>query len=333
MTFSHDCWYMLGGAHEFTSNELLARRVAGLPVVAYRNTDGNAVAMEDRCCHRHAPLSRGVLEPDGLRCGYHGLKFGHDGQCIDVPGQERIPNTLKVRTYPTCEHKDMVFVWLGDEGALQDVDLPDFYWHDSDEWCRRPMLTHVEANYQLIVDNVLDFSHLAWLHDNSFGTPSASSAKGKVTRDGDDVRISYFYESTPITPFHQKLTGYVGEVDREHTINWRYPGIVWVSNRYWEAGKSDQRPIFDVRSTHFLTPETDTSTHYFWTHANRADCGSDEQMDFTYELVTHAFQGEDLPMIEAQQANIDTESRMRSVYWDEAPALARQITARKLEAN
>ena len=333
MKFGRNCWYMLGWAHELTSEQLLARQIAGLPVVAYRSPEGSAVAMEDRCCHRHAPLSRGKLEQDGLRCGYHGLKFGHDGRCIDLPGQDRIPDSLKVVTYPAFEYKDMVFVWLGDPNAVQDADLPDFYWHGSDDWCGRPRLTHVEANYQLIVDNVLDFSHLAWLHSASFGTPSASSAKGKVTRDGDDIRLRYLYESTPITPFHQKLTGYSGDVDREHTINWRFPGIVWVSNRYWEAGKMDQRPIFDVRSTHFLTPETATTTHYFWTHANHADCGSDEQMDLTYDVVTHAFQGEDLPMIEAQQMNIDTESRMRAVYWDEAPALARQITARKLEAN
>ncbi len=56
-------------------------------------------------------------------------------------------------------------------------------------------------------------------------------------------------------------------------------------------------------------------------------------MDLTYEVVTHAFQGEDLPMIEAQQTNIDPETRMRAVYWDEAPALARQITARNIEAG
>jgi phenylpropionate dioxygenase-like ring-hydroxylating dioxygenase large terminal subunit len=333
MPFARNCWYMFGWTHEFTPDELLARRVAGLAVVAYRNRNGEVIAFEDRCCHRHAPLSRGALEGDGLRCGYHGLKFGDDGRCIDIPGQDRIPETLRVRKYPTYEHKDMVFVWLGNQDAIEDAELPDFYWHDSDDWCGRPRLTHAKANYELIVDNILDFSHLAWLHGDSFGTPSASSAKGQVTRDGDDIRLRYIYEATPITPFHQKLTGYEGKVDREHVISWRYPGIVWVENRYWAAGNRDARPIFEVRSTHFLTPETESTTNYFWTHANRADCGSDEQMDLTYEVVTHAFQGEDLPMIEAQQTNIDPETRMRAVYWDEAPALARQITARNIEAG
>lgn len=322
---------MFGWSHEFQSDSLLARRVADCPVVAYRSEAGKVVAMEDRCCHRHAPLSRGVLESDGLRCGYHGLKFGNDGRCVDVPGQERIPDTLRVRAYPVLEHKDMVFVWLGDPARAGAANLPDYYWHQSDDWCMRPSHVHVKANYQLIIDNVLDFSHLAWLHGDSFGTPNAASARGAVARVGDDIRLRYVYEDTAITPFHQTLTEHTGRVDREHVISWRAPSMVWVSARFWPAGRRDEKPIFEVRSTHFLTPETETTTNYFWTHANRADFGSEEQMDFTYGVVANAFAVEDRPMIEAQQANLDPDARMRSVYWDEAPALARSITARRLQ--
>ena len=89
MPFARNCWYMFGWTHEFTPDELLARRVAGLAVVAYRNRNGEVIAFEDRCCHRHAPLSRGALEGDGLRCGYHGLKFGDDGLAARAPDLPR----------------------------------------------------------------------------------------------------------------------------------------------------------------------------------------------------------------------------------------------------
>lgn len=331
--FPRNCWYGVGWAHELTADNLLARQIAGEKVVAFRTAEGKACVMQDRCCHRHAPLSRGTLEPDGLRCGYHGMKFGADGRCIDVPGQDRIPETFRVKSYAVAEHKDFVFVWLGDPALADPSTLPDFYWHGSDDWVMRPGHIYVKANYQLIIDNVLDFSHIAWLHGPSFGTASAASAKGEVTGKDGGVELRYFYPNTPIRAFHTRLVGFEGPVDREHIINWRAPGFVYTSAKFWPAGHSDERPMIDFRTSHFLTPETESTTNYFWTHANRSDLASDEQMDLTYDVVTRAFSEEDRPMIEAQQTNICPEERMRGVYWDEAPTIARQEIDRLLAAE
>ena len=287
--FPRNCWYGLGWAHELTTEKLLARQIAGEKLIAFRTADGQVSVMQDRCCHRHAPLSRGILESDGVRCGYHGMKFAADGRCIDVPGQDRIPDTFRVTTYHAVEHQDFVFVWLGDP-ALADPDtLPDFYWHVSDEWVMRPSHIYVNASYQLIIDNVLDFSHLAWVHGASFGTSSAAAAKGEVTRQGRGLELRYFYSNTPITTFHTQLVGYEGPVDREHIIKWRAPAMVFTSAKFWPAGRSAERPMIEFRTSHFLTPETETTTNYFWTHANRADLASAEQMDLTYDVVARAF--------------------------------------------
>src|SRR3974390_2049050 len=80
--------------------KLLARVPLGEPVVLFRTEDGTPVAFEDRCPHRHLPLSMGKLVGDTLQCLYHGLRFARDGDCGYIPGQEQIPPGTKVRRYP-----------------------------------------------------------------------------------------------------------------------------------------------------------------------------------------------------------------------------------------
>jgi len=103
--FVRNCWYCAGWDYHLTQgkNSLLARRIANEPLVLYRKPDGAVVAMEDRCCHRQAPLHLGQKEGDALRCMYHGMKFGPDGICIEIPGQEKIPQQARVRTFPVVE--------------------------------------------------------------------------------------------------------------------------------------------------------------------------------------------------------------------------------------
>ena len=331
--FPLNCWYALGWAHEVTADVILARRVADVALIAFRDADGAVTALEDRCCHRQAPLSSGRLEGDGIRCGYHGMKFAPDGACIEVPGQKHVPSTFKVQSYPTIEHHDVVLVWLGDQPPEPASALPDFYWHGSDEWSMRPSHIHVKANYQLIIDNILDFSHLTWLHGASFGTASAASTIGEVTKMPGGVQVRYFYPNTPITPFHTRLSGYDGPVDREHVITWQAPAMEHTAARFWPVGKSDERPLLEFRTSHFLSPETETTTNYFWTHANRADIASDEQMDLTYDVVSRAFAEEDRPIIEAQQRNINVDRPMRPAVWDEALTIARREIARLVAAD
>jgi len=72
-----DHWYVAAWAHEVTRG-LLARRLLGEPVVLYRSTAGDPVALEDRCLHRRAPLSLGRVVGDEVECGYHGLRYDAD---------------------------------------------------------------------------------------------------------------------------------------------------------------------------------------------------------------------------------------------------------------
>ena len=120
-----NAWYVAGWASQIKSDELLSRTFLNVPIILYRDSDGNAVAMEDRCCHRFAPLSKGRLEGDSIRCMYHGLKFSATGDCIEIPGGDKIPPNMKVKTFPVTERQKLVWIWLGDPTLANETEITD----------------------------------------------------------------------------------------------------------------------------------------------------------------------------------------------------------------
>ena len=83
--FPLDLWYVAGMAGELTDKPL-ARTLLNHALVLFRTSSGQVAALEDRCCHRSLPLSNGTVEAAGVRCGYHGMLYGPDGTCLEIPG-------------------------------------------------------------------------------------------------------------------------------------------------------------------------------------------------------------------------------------------------------
>ena len=110
--FLRNCWYAAAWSKDLTDKPL-AKTFLGAKVALFRTTSGRPAALEDRCCHRAAPLSRGEIMGDNLACGYHGLQFASTGECVLVPGQEHVPNGAKVRSYPVHERWGVVWIWMG----------------------------------------------------------------------------------------------------------------------------------------------------------------------------------------------------------------------------
>jgi phenylpropionate dioxygenase-like ring-hydroxylating dioxygenase large terminal subunit len=140
--FIEDAWYVAAWDHEIGPDVLLARTLLGKPLVFYRREDGGVVAMDDRCCHRAAPLSIGRKEGDCVRCLYHGLKFDPQGVCVEMPGQERIPPMARVRTYPVVERDRFVWIWMGAPDLADPSSILSFFWHASPEWAMKPGYIH-----------------------------------------------------------------------------------------------------------------------------------------------------------------------------------------------
>src|SRR5690349_291338 len=95
--FLRNAWYVAASANE-VGRIPLPRLLLGEPIVFYRRGDGTSVALEDRCCHRRAPLSKGKIVDDRLQCGYHGFTFDASGACVAIPGQDSVPTRIGVRS-------------------------------------------------------------------------------------------------------------------------------------------------------------------------------------------------------------------------------------------
>ena len=161
--FLRNGWYAAIWSRDL-QEQPVARTFLNEKVVLFRNGSGQVGALEDCCCHRAAPLSRGERSGDYLACGYHGLKFDINGQCVEVPGQSLIPRGAKVRSYPVCEQWGAVWIWMGEPAKADTSKIPNLYWLADPKWSATPGYIHLNSNYQFLIDNLLDLTHVTYVH-------------------------------------------------------------------------------------------------------------------------------------------------------------------------
>lgn len=223
MTFLRQSWYVAARSGEVT-RQPLGRVLLDEPVVLFRKESGQTVALEDRCCHRHLPLSMGRVEGDGLRCGYHGLKFDSTGKCVEIPGQDSIPPQARVRAYPTQERYRWIWIWMGAPEKADPALIPNWWWADHPEWAfTQPAQIPVKCNYQLVSDNVLDVTHLAYVHATSIGAPSITEFPATVEREERLVRLTRWIMDRPPPPLYRKAGSFPGNVDRWQIVEHQPP--------------------------------------------------------------------------------------------------------------
>ena len=335
--FVRNCWYVIAWEHELADGALLARRVLDEPIVVYRTSSGALSALEDRCCHRHAPLSAGRREGDDLRCMYHGLRFDASGHCVEIPGiaatGAKLPAKLRVRSYPVALHRKWVFVWMGDP-AQADVNLlPDNYSCDHPDWRYLPGYLHYDTPYELICDNLLDFSHLSYVHEQTLGgSVEIAQSHPVIEALPRGVRVRRHVPNVPPPPYYAKVRDFGGaRVNRWFIYDFVMPGILLMESGGRPVGDApdDDRRAVRLHSCQALTPETATSTHYFVQQAHRADAGDAAITRGIHEQLLVAFE-EDRRMITAQHRNLaaDAAAHMQVLWMDAALVQFRRLKER-----
>jgi len=303
--FLRNRWYVAALSGEVT-DRALGRKLLDEPVVLYRAADGTPVALEDRCCHRQAALSLGEVEGDNLRCGYHGLLFDASGACIEVPSQKAIPPGSRVKSYVTRESQGFVFVWMGDAEKAAATEPYHHPYLTRDGWTTQRAQFHAKCNYRLLIDNLLDVTHLTYAHKTTIGAAGVTdSAEVKYERDGEKIAIDRWMMDIAPAPAHVLAMGYNGNVDRWQRIEFTPPGFVWLKVGVAKAGTGARDgdlsgALMNRHTLHVITPETETTSHYFWTNANETSVDA-RQQKLIYEQSVTAF-NEDLVILEAQQA-------------------------------
>lgn len=329
-------WYVAALSQE-VGDAPLGRRLLDEPVVLYRKTDGTAVALEDRCCHRQAALSLGEIDGDNLRCGYHGLLFDGAGQCIEVPSQKTIPPGARVKSYPAKEQQGFIFVWMGDADKADGVAPYHHPFLTRDGWTTQRAQFYARCNYRLLIDNLLDVTHLTYAHKTTIGAAGVTdAAEVKYERDGEKVAIDRWMMDIEPAPAHVQATGYNGRMDRWQRIEFTPPGFVWLKVGVAKAGTGARDgdlsgALMNRHTLHVITPETETTSHYFWTNANETSVG-DHQQKLIYEQSVHAF-NEDLVILEAQQKRWDEGIATVDLNADAGGLQARRVLDSLLESQ
>ncbi len=305
--FLKNYWYVAAIDREITRTPL-RRVICNEPIVFYRTEDGVAVALEDRCAHRHLPLSMGKLKGDILECLYHGLCFDKTGACVKVPGQNTVPPSARVRAYPIVERYHWAWIWMGDPALADPAKITDFHWLDDPAWGAATRYLHAKANWQLIVDNLLDLTHLAFVHTSTIGNSAlVDKAKVKVERSPSDVLVTRWTIDAPAPPTFVKAGGFTSNVDRWQIIHFTPPSFVRldVGATPTGTGAPQGRRVggISMRNLNAMTPETETTTHYFYGQAHDFDIRSAKTTEMIMDQITTAFL-EDQAIFEAQQKNI-----------------------------
>jgi vanillate O-demethylase monooxygenase subunit len=331
-SFIRDCWYVAAWDHEVPVEGLLARTIIGQPLVLFRGPDGAVAALEDRCCHRFAPLSRGRHENGSVRCGYHGLCFDASGRCTEVPGMDTLPKGLAVRAIPVVVHNRWVFVWMGEPRRADRCLLPDNFSCDHPDWVYQPGYLHYDVPWALIADNLLDFSHLSYVHEATLGG-STEIARARPTIQPIDrgLRISRRVAGVPPPPYYAAFRPFEGLVDRWLDYDFVLPATLLMDSGARSVGADPADPARMVRlhSCQALTPETATTTHYFFQQAHLVGLGDASTAGRLHAGVVRAFE-EDRAMITAQYEVIRStgEVGMKSLPMDAALLQFRTLVER-----
>ena len=307
--FLRNAWYIAAWGDELTEKPV-ARRICDEPLVLFRDKSGRAVALEDRCCHRAAPLSRGEVVESGIQCGYHGLVFDHSGTCVSIPGQPRIPEDARVRAYPVVEKDAFIWVWMGEAARADASKIVDFPYHnDPARWPMKHDCYAIKGNYMLMVDNLMDLTHLGYLHAKTVGgNPSAHvDAEMKTTRTPTGLKFTRWMRNSVPPPTYVKAYGFKGRVDRWQEFEWIAPASILQWTGAADAGtgayEGKREGGFQFRLFHGLTPETETSCFYFWSCMNGYRQDEPEATEQLYRESAPTFL-EDKEMVEAQQARM-----------------------------
>ncbi|MDF8332176.1 aromatic ring-hydroxylating dioxygenase subunit alpha [Novosphingobium cyanobacteriorum] len=302
-------WYVAAWASELAQGQLLDRTLLGERLVLYRSQDGAPVALANRCPHRFVPLSMGKLCDGGaaIECAYHGLRFDSRGQCVQNP-QGEVPKGAGVRSFPATERFSAIWIWFGDPALADPALVPEIAFLEPETWAVGTGVTEVACHYELESDNIMDLSHIEFLHP-MFSSEAVRAGAIECRQDGETVwSRRMIYNDDPPEFIRQAFNIPAGKrVDRWLDARWNAPAVIAL----WTGGVESGRPRedgIDWCSAHLFTPISENRTMYFWALAFPRSMENAEEMALQgREALRYPFEHEDAPIIEAAHANMGGE--------------------------
>ena len=336
--FIRNAWYVAAWDRELT-DRLLPVKLLGERIVLYRQSNGAPVALEDACVHRKLPLSMGRIRGDEVECGYHGLRFDATGACVAIPCSGYIPRNARVRRYPLEQRCGLLWIWMGTEDAADPntiLSIP--HWNDA-AWSRTVGDTMtVDCHYLYLTDNLLDPSHVAWVHPSSFGDASCEATPVGVVASDCGVHASRWMRNTAVAPLYRRFVPFDGACDRLQRYEVRFPCHAVVTAVFIPTGLSEdeahaQGAAFVMDSYNLLTPVDDRQTRYFWFQVHNARTGDPGASAALAEGVKGAFEEDRVILNAVQRGFAETTSDSISLPIDSAPLRFRRLVKRRIAAE
>ncbi len=267
--FLRDAWYVAAIDGEL-QDRLLPIKVLDERIVLYRQTNGDPVALEDACVHRKLPLSMGHIRGDNVECGYHGLTYNAAGECVRIPCTDRIPKGARVRSYPVASRYGLLWIWMGrPELANISTIFNVEHWGDPSWGVTRGDGMTVNCSYLYMTDNLLDPTHVAWVHPGSFGNAACESTPVDVKANETGVIASRWMRAVEVAPLYVPFIQFPGLCDRLQHYEVRYPSHALIKAVFVPSGAGGpdaerHESAFIMDSYNFLTPIDTEHTRYFW---------------------------------------------------------------------
>lgn len=262
-----NAWYVAAFSDE-VGRTLLARRILGASILLYRRSDGTPVALDNRCPHRSFPLSKGHLDGDDVVCGYHGIAYGPDGGCVRIPSLPHAPAGFGVRHYPTVERGPIVWIWMGAAERADEALIPPYAAPEAPGWAYGKGHVQIAANYVGLHENLVDLTHFPFLHKD-IGIGSDAFLKTRLETKVEDGRVQAILRTLNAPPpaAYVAALGLPADqnVDRISEFGFVAPGLSAGLLTLRRLVPAEGRPdVYRQHTLHFVTPETQDSTHYFW---------------------------------------------------------------------
>ena len=310
--FLKNAWYVAAWGSEI-GREPTQIVVLEEKICVYRTTGDEVIALEDACPHRKLPLSKGRLKGDTIECGYHGLTFDCAGQCVWAPGGGRIPSNAKVRAYPVHERYGLVWIWMGNPAIADPADIFEIENYENPAWgINRGAAMELQCNYLYMTDNLLDPTHVAWVHEGSFAQDATKDTPLRVTKTDDGVIVHRWMMDVEPAPFYAKVVAFEGNCDRLQHYEVRFPGNALVRAVFTPAGTGGpdgplHEHTFIMDSYNFMTPTTAQETRYYWFQLRNIRPDDQELSKMMSEDVQKAFE-EDRAVLNAVQIGMESKA-------------------------
>lgn len=310
--FLKNAWYVAAWDHEITQN-LQQIRVLNQKICIFRLKNGDLVALEDACPHRKLPLSKGKIKGDSVECGYHGLTFDCAGKCVWAPGGGRIPSNANVHAYPTHEKYGLIWIWMGNPALADPADIFEIENFGNPEWgMNTGEAMELACNYLLMCDNLLDPTHVAFVHESSFAGAATKDAPLRVTKTDKGIIVHRWIINQEPAPFYKKIVPFTGPCDRLQHYEVRYPGQALIRAVFTPTGTGGpegqhHRDTFIMDSLNFMTPVSETETRYYWFQLRNIRPDDQALSEMMSSDVRHAFE-EDRAILNEVQRGMETKT-------------------------